>query len=211
MKIARALAILILIVSSVPALAQGVDWTGWVSWAELGSTDLEDPEFDVNLKFESSVGFGVSANWFCWNRFSTELAAMALQADAELGVGGFDQKFDFGTLDLTPITLTFQAHLNPDARFDPYIGLGAAYVLVDDLASEDLRELGTEAVEIDDEFTFLVNAGVGISITPNFGITIDARYIPLEPAARAIDDPEELVLELNPLIISAGLRWRFGQ
>lgn len=210
MKIARALAILIL-VSSVPASAQGVDWTGWVSWAELGSTDLEDPEFDVNLEFESSVGFGISANWFWWDRFSIELAAMALEPEAEVTVGGFDQELDFGRLDMMPITLTFQAHLNPDARFDPYIGLGAAYVMVDGLASDDLRELGTEEVEVDDEFTFLVNAGVGISISPNFGITIDARYIPLEPVARAVDDPEELDLELNPLIISAGLRWRFGQ
>jgi outer membrane protein W len=210
MRLRLVLTIALVTLCTAPAYSQGADLIGWASWVDLGEQEFDQSE----LEFDSSVGFGVSANWFWMDRFSTELTAMALEADAsletEVGIPELDA-FDFGTLDMTALMVTFQFHVSPDSTFDPYFGLGAAYVITDDLDSEDLRLLEIGAIEIDDEFSFVVNAGVGFAITPNFGINLDARYIPLEPAARAINDPQEVDLELNPLIVSLGLRFRFGQ
>jgi outer membrane protein W len=207
MKLLRSLAVL-LVVSAVPMSAQGTDFTLWASWVQLESHRFDDPEFDIDLDFESSVGFGASANWFWGDHLSTELAVMSLNADAELSTGFPEGPviFPLGSLDITPLMFTAQYHFSPDSALDPYLGVGVAHVLTGDL----LDESDPDAIpaEFDDETGVLFNAGIGFSVTPNFGLTLDARYIPLEPTVT--DDLDEFKVELNPLIVSAGLRWRFG-
>jgi outer membrane protein W len=208
MKVMRILAVVLLVVSAVPVWAQGTDITLWASWVQLESHSFDDPEFDIDLDFESSVGFGASANWFWGDHFSTELGVMSLKADAELSTGFPEGPvvFPLGSIDITPIMLTAQYHFSPDSAFDPYLGVGVAHVMTGDL----LDESDPDAVpaEFDDETGVLFNAGIGFSVTPNFGLTLDARYIPLEPTVT--DELDEFEVTLNPLIVSAGLRWRFG-
>ena len=213
MKSFRFIALAILVLGSSAAFAQGTDVALWGSWAQFGSQDIEDPDLDVSLEFEGGIGFGASANWFWGDHFSTELFGMAMSVESELEFGfpGQDPtEAELGSFDMTAIMFTGQWHFAPDSRIDPYLGIGAAYVLIDDLAVEPDSPFEVATVEIDDEFTFLANAGVGIAFTPGFGMNLDVRYIPLEPASQALGDPDEVVLELNPLIVSLGLRWRFG-
>lgn len=163
MRLLRIVAILSLLAGTAPGFAQGIDLAAWASWVELDSQSFDDPSgFTADLEYDSTAGFGASANWFWWDRFSTELSVLSLEADVTLNAGGpLPTQFDFGTLELTPMMLTFQFHLSPDGRFDPYVGIGGAYVLANDLDSPDLRLLEAGPIEVDDEFTFLVNAGVG--------------------------------------------------
>lgn len=213
MKSFRFIAMAILMLGSTAAFAQGTDVAIWGSVAQFGAQDIEDPDFDVSLEFESGIGFAASANWFWGDHFSTELMGMVIDVDSSLEIaipGEEEFESELGSFELTPIMFTGQWHFAPDSRIDPYIGIGAAYVMIDDLAISDESTLEVVNVEIDDEFTFLANAGLGIAFTPGFGMNIDVRYIPLEPASFAEGDPEELDLELNPIIFSVGLRWRFG-
>lgn len=206
----------LLLLFAVPVFAQGNDVAIWGSWAQFNSQNIADPDFDVELEFEDATGFGISANWFWTDRFSTELMAIALDSDAQINISAPGEPgvaLSLGSLDVTPIMLTAQFHLSPDGAIDPYIGVGAAYVLLGDLQPDPLVE--APPVELEDEVTFLVNAGLQFSITPNFGIILDARYMPLQ--AEPEDDEEgdeeleeEEEVDLDPIIVSLGLRWRFG-
>lgn len=210
---AGAAALIIMIVGGMPAEAQIADVAVWGSWAQFGSQEIADPDFDAELEFDDGSGFGVSANWFWNENFSTELFAMALDTDAVFRVGlGTSPREDInlGSIDLTPIMLTGQYHFAPRGRVDPYVGAGLAYVLADDLEAFVSEDLEVERVMIDDELTFVLNAGLGVALTPAFGLNLDLRYLPLEPASQTAGDPEELDLEMNPMIVSVGLRYRFG-
>ena len=207
-------AFLITLLAALPALAQTpIDVSVFAAWVDAqGDTAFEE---GLEADFESGTGFGVAVNWFWGNRLSTEFAASAVSLDAGLEAAdegdNEDEEFliDLGSVDLTPITATLQFHFARDSRIDPYVGVGAAWVLAGDLESEDLDLLEIGEVEVDDEFTYLLNAGLGVHFTNTFGLYLDAKYIPLEPATRAAGDPEDVEIEINPVIFSAGLKFRF--
>lgn len=207
MKSAAA-AFLLVAALAAPAVAQDtpVDLTVWYSWLDLqGSNDFED---GFATEFESGEGFGASTNIFFTDRFSGEIAIFKVRADAELT---FDGAFplSIGSIDLVPVSLGVQFHPAGPARFDPYIGAGVAYVMADDLESDDLTNVGLGTIEIDDEVTWMANAGLGIQLTKSLGLALDARYIPVKPASTSSFTGVEQDLELTPLIVSAGLRLRF--
>jgi outer membrane protein W len=198
--------LLLVLVAALPALAQApVDISVFASWVDAQGDTIfaEGPE----TNFESGDGFGVAVNWFWGRSLSTELSASALKMDAGLDLGG-EPFVDLGSIDLTAISLTFQYHFARDSVIDPYLGVGAAWVMVEDLESDDL-DLLFGPLEADDEFTYVLNAGLGIRLTQSFGLYLDAKYMPLEIATRAAGDTEDTKLEIDPMIISAGIRIRF--
>ncbi|MFN2442383.1 MAG: OmpW family protein [Thermoanaerobaculia bacterium] len=203
--------------AAMPAFAQSrsVDLTGWVTWVDPSGDDtfegVEDVD-DLNLEFDTEQGFGIGINVFWSSRFSTEFAASISEPDLDLRFSEPGAPAIAGSLEMIPITAVLQFHLNPDGRFDPYIGAGAAWVLFDEVQSNQLREIDIDAIDFDDDFGFVVNAGMSIDITPTFAINLDAKYVPVESAARAVfagvgSDPVEI--EINPLILAAGLQIQF--
>jgi outer membrane protein W len=205
------IALLLVALAALPAFAQApVDVSVFASWVDAQGDMLFEDGSETD--FESGDGFGVAVNWFWGQRFSTELSASALTMDAGLLLpvdAGEPFLFDLGSVDLTPITATLQFHFARDSFIDPYVGVGAAWVMADDLESDDLDQLGVGPIEVNDEVTYVLNAGFGVRLTNFFGLYLDGKYIPLEPATRAIGDEEDIDLEINPLIVSAGLKFRF--
>lgn len=204
------LALTLTLVAS-PLMAQ-IDVAVWGSWLEpQGDNVFEDPVdpgAGTELEFDRAAGFGISANLHWGSRLSTELAAYAVSADTEITTSG-GPVFDLGSLDLTPITATLQFHFNRGGFVDPYIGAGAGYILANDLSSDDLDALEIGDIEIDDEITWLLNAGLDFGFTPNFGVVVDAKYLEFEPASRAVGDLEDTDIAIDPLLLSLGLRWRY--
>lgn len=207
------IAFLLGMLAAFPAFAQApVDVSVFASWVDAqGETPLEE---GLELDFESGTGFGVAVNWFWGTRISTEFAASAVSLDGTIeaddeGADDEDPLVDLGSIDMMPITATLQFHFARDRMFDPYLGIGAAYILADDLASDDLDALEIGPIEVDDEFTYVLNAGIGVRFTDTFGLYLDGKYIPFEPATRAEGDPEDFDVEINPIVFSAGVRFRF--
>jgi outer membrane protein len=210
--------ILILAVASlaaVPAFAQSrsVDLTGYVSWMDPSgdNTIVDDPDGTIDINFDADQGFGIALDVFWSNRISTELAVMKFSPEAAFeGTGGFESLIA-GDLDMMPITATLRFHFAPESRFDPYIGAGVAYVLFDEISSRNLSDIDIDALDVDDDYGFLLNAGFSFDITPNFALVLDAKYVPVESSinARGAGPAEALNLEINPLILSAGLSFQF--
>lgn len=201
------IALLLVLVAALPSLAQApIDVNVFASWVDAQGDNLLDE--GVETRFESGDGFGVSVNWFWGQRLSTELSASALTMDAGLDLDG-EPLVDLGSVDLTPIALTLQFHVARDSVIDPYLGVGAAWVLADDLESTDLDLLEIGTIDVDDEITYVLNAGLGVRLTRGLGLYLDGKYIPFEPATRAVGDAEDVNLEITPMVFSAGLRLRF--
>lgn len=204
-----------LVVLSFPALAQErfFDLTGYVAWVDTSSEGTFDDTTadDVDVNFDGTLGYGVAANIFFGDRLSTEFAIVRVNSEV-----GFRRRAAGPVAnteaEIMPITAVLQFHLLPNARIDPYIGAGAAYVLIDDVdAPDELGNIDFESLDFDDDVGLALNAGVGIRLTNNLGLTLDAKYVPLESSATAVrtTGDEEVRFDMNPVIFSAGLSLRF--
>lgn len=201
-------AVLLLLCASTSVFAQerNVRITVWASQVEMQG----DNEFDDGFtsEFDDGAGLGASINWGLGRFLSLEAAAFGLRSEAGLLLDG-TAPVDLGSLNLTPIMAGVQVHPLANSRFDIYAGAGAAYVITDDFNSRDLDTLGLGRIELDSDFTYYINAGIGFQITEGFGIALDARQIAYEPSSRSTATGVEQDLDITPRIYSAGLRLRF--
>jgi outer membrane protein W len=207
MRLKSAIALLFLC-AALPLAAQGrnIHVTVFYSQAEMqGENDFGD---GFETEFDDGRGYGASANLSIGRFFSVEAAAFSLRADSQL-VFEDAAAFDLGSLNLTPISLGGQFHVLGSSRFDPYVGGGIAYVLGDDFFTSDLEFAGVGRIELENEFTYYINAGIAFQISEGFGIVIDGRQIQYEPNTRSAATGVEQELEITPRILSAGLRLRF--
>lgn len=203
-----AIVALLLLFAGAPLVAQDrkSQLTVWASQTEMkGDSDFEG---GFQTDFDDGNALGASVNLFLNDRFSVEGSAFGLRSETGLVLDG-TPVLDLGKLDLTILSAGAQFHLLGQSRFDPYIGAGGAYVIADDFASGDLLSAGLGTIELDNEFTFYGNIGIGFQITPGFGLVIDARYVPYEPSSRSSVTGIEQDLEISPQILSAGLRLQF--
>jgi len=169
--------------------------------------DVDETEFDFD---DAATGYGASANIFFGDRLSAEFAIANVSAEASgrrraVG-GGFT-----GDVDMMPVTAVLQFHFAPNAFIDPYIGGGAAYVLFDDFETQGISNL--DRIDIEDDVGFAINAGVGLRLGGRFRANVDAKYIPLEANATAVNVAPGSGVEgrfnVSPIIISAGVGLSF--
>ena len=61
---------------------------------------------------------------------------------------------------------------------------------------------------MDNKTTYALGAGLAVTLTPRLGLVLDARYILLELSGRLAGE-ESIEIDMDPLLLSAGLRIRF--
>lgn len=214
MKFSRLLILLALAAGVTPALAQNrlIDLSAFATWVDPSGENsfrFDPGGSDVQTDFDADQGWGVAVNVFWSNRISTEFAAAMVEPDLNIRSA---VPFSEG-LQMMPLTAVLQFHLLPRSGFDPYVGVGAAYVIFDDIeGSEDLDEVNIDAIDFDDDVGLVLNAGVSWALSRGFGLYLDGKYVPIESAARAVftqGPGQETDIEINPLMLSAGLSFRF--
>lgn len=186
----------------------------FLSAAKLDETSFTDSETGVDLQigFDEDLGYGVSYSRYFSDRVSVELALQKLGGDVELSVSGPDLPpftADAGEMDLTAISATARWHFaRPSARFTPYIGAGVARVTgeVGILGDPEDPE-SSDTIDLESETTWLANAGIDFRLTPNLSLAGDVKYIAYEPKEDGVPDEERI--EVNPLVISASVKFRF--
>lgn len=208
--------IALLAASPLAAQSRSVDLYGFVNWVDPSGDSVFDADGldDARVEFDSAQGFGVAVNVFFSNRVSAEFAASVVEPDVVFRSD--NPAFPLltgGELEMIPITATLQYHFNPDGRFDPYVGLGAAYVLFDEVGGlSDVGGVNVDAIDFDDDVGLVVNAGLTFDITPTFALYVDGKYVPVSSSATArfaTGPGTSTDIDINPLIISAGLGIQF--
>jgi outer membrane protein W len=211
--------LLVIALAFLPTLAFAqvgmLDVTARAVWADpSGEGDFQDSDADFDL--DTSEGYGLGVNIRFGDRISTEFAAAMIESDATLESGTVGQTFNLGQLEMIPITGTLQFHLLGGSRIDPYIGGGVAYVLFDELSSDDLRDIDPdiEAIDFEDDIGYTANAGITFNILSGMGINLDAKWIKVSSATVVREtsptvEPEEVEIDIDPLLISAGINFRF--
>jgi outer membrane protein W len=174
----------------------------FISTSQFDDSELRDGVDTFDIEFDEDMGYGLLFNRYWTNGFSTEFAYQQLGADLTLSLE--DIRADAGDLDLDVLTATGQFHFLRGSMISPYIGGGAAYVS-GEAGAVDEDEL--EDVDLESDLDFLVNAGLNVGLGRSFSIFLDGKYIMYE--ARGEDDTDDVALDVNPLVISGGIKLRF--
>lgn len=203
----------LLLLLAPPAFAdRTVDLTGFVTWVDPnseGTFDSPDDQIDVDLGDE--MGYGASVNIFWTDRISTEFAVS--QIDSSFGLNARQRAVNVvgSNIDMIPVTGVLQFHFAPNGVIDPYIGAGAAYIVFGDVTGDNAGNLAIDDIDSDD-LGLVINAGLGIRLGERFGLVGDVKYVPVGSSARGVlndDNGTETNIEINPIIVSAGLQIRF--
>ena len=184
------------------AAAQSNELGVFASTSQFEDSEIEDAGDVFDAEFDEDMGLGVLYNRFWFGGFSTEFAYQRLGADLTLSADEISE--DIGELDLDILSATAQLHMARGAILSPYIGGGVAYVS-GEAGSIDEDEI--ETVDLENELEFLANAGLNLNLGRSFGIFLDGKYILYEARGEGESDGE--ALDVNPLIISAGVKFRF--
>jgi outer membrane protein W len=176
-----------------------------ISTSQFEDPTLRDPEGDVSLEFDENVGWGVSYNRYWTDMFSTELSYQTLSGDMSASTVGFPT-IDVGELDARALTAIAQLHFRRATRFSPYIGVGAAQ-MTGEIDPAPIPEETPDAVDLESELTWVANVGVDFALGKHVALAADAKFISWE--AMAEDDPEEEELDISPVILSVGVKFRF--
>ena len=161
------------------------------------------------LDVVTSRGFGASVEVFWRDDVSTRVSASFLNPAAIL----FPENppptdVDLGTLGLDIYAATARWHYGIARNVSAFAGGGGAFVVIGNL---DDRFGDEVEVNFDPELTFIVEGGARYRFRERIVFELGVAYLPVEGTPDVvktnIDLPETFAFD--PLIVSAGVAWRF--
>lgn len=190
---------------SLPLLAQS-DIGLWVSKPSFETNRFDEEGEEIEFGFEEDLGYGASFT-HRWGALGLDLGVTSMSAEMTVSLDDLGEA-EFGEMELMAYTAALQWHFAPGSRIQPYIGGGFAYVTGQVNLDNVFGEIEDE-FDLDNETTWVANGGVNFNISDRFAIGGDVKYIPYSP--RAEDDATDDRLDVNPLVVSFGVRLRFGR
>lgn len=204
----RKLLVGFMVLAPVVLLAQNNDIGVFLSAASYSSTTFSNPEAPgetSRINFDEGTGYGVSYDRFWTPNISTELAYT--EVDSDVSTEGYDAlSGDVDGAHFWMWTVIAKYHARRFGRTMPYAGGGLAHTngYIDVVG----QVFETDTLFFNVETTWVANLGVAYAATPIVILALDAKYVPY--SINEIDgEATEDSIDVNPLMISAGIHWRF--
>ena len=189
---------------ATPLFAQSNSVTLSLLQPQFSNESASTQDEQIPIELQSRTGFAIeAAHQFGRTSIGVRVARMTSPLEAE-----FDTTtVGAGSLTLTPISANLMVH-GRRGRFEPYAGAGAAYVMTSNLHSGGLDSLGLGSVQVENDLTYVLNAGAVVAISPRFGVNFEARYMPVDVTAES-DFAGNGDVKFKTLTLGAGLKWSF--
>lgn len=200
-----------------PAMAKDrfFELIGRATWIDSTGDSLDfDQDADFGLEFDDEVGFGLAFNAYLTDRLSVEIGGTLIEPDFVLVVFEPDGPLSTQGLEMIAVTGALQFHLFGSGRFDPYVGVGGTYLIFDEVDTiVDITENDVEAIEFEDDVGWMVNAGLNIGLWERIALNLDVKYSRNVIDGLVTFDRGDFTsgrnVDFNPVLVSAGINWRF--
>jgi len=185
--------------------AEGVRRTGI-------TTDQSPGQQQFTPDFSNGWGAGAGLNVWLSDRLSIEGKASGFRSELHVTAFGSDFVTDanLGHAQIYPIMAVLQWHPMEHGLIRPYIGAGAAHIILKDV-NQRIGGSGATGIEFNDPTGLLLDAGLRIHISNKWDAFGDVRYVPVETRGKTTfpGTAASLRLEVKPLIAGFGVAYRF--
>ncbi|HUH60190.1 MAG TPA: OmpW family outer membrane protein [Candidimonas sp.] len=186
---------------AAPASAyEGGDWL-----VKAGITHVA-PKSNNGKVINNSVGIDVGSS----TRPSVSLTYMATRNVGVELLGAFPFKHDIkaqglgniGSTKQLPPTLSLQWHFLPDAKIQPYVGVGVNYTTFFSTKSS----LGN--LKLQDSWGLAAQLGVDVQLTDRWFMNADIRYIDIQSKVK-LNGQNIGKVQIDPIVATVGIGYRF--
>lgn len=147
----------------------------------------------------------LTLTYFLNKNIAAELFCCFAKFDAE-GKGSING-VDLGDFWVFPPIVTLQYHFDPIGGFKPYVGAGVEYMA---FFGEGNSSLGGAQIELDNAWGFAVQAGFDLEVGQGWYLNADIKKVWLETDASWKGTAVNATVDVDPLIVSVGLGYRFN-
>ena len=174
----------------------------------LRRDDVGTPaEFHIEQQVENGEGFGIEGECLVKPRLGVALTLLSVSNDSmRMTDTSTEWLMDSADLDWLGLTVGVNYHFTePDSTFNAFIGPFLGYVNFDDPTYRLGGSQGSVEASIDNELTWGVHLGFDVPARQGFGFYGGVRYFDLGVEFQN----EDLELDLNPVVVNAGVSYRF--
>jgi len=143
----------------------------------------------------------VSLEYYVTRNLGIEvLAALPFKHDVHL------EGVKAATVKQLPPTVSLQWHFLPDAKVNPFVGLGLNYTRF--FSIDETGPLAGTRLGLGDSWGLAAHAGVDVALAPQWTLTVDARWIDIESEAK-VDGTRVGDVRIDPLVYGLSAGYRF--
>lgn len=106
-----------------------------------------------------------------------------------------------------PPTFSLQYHFDTNGKFRPYVGAGLNYTLFFD--EETTSALPDTTLSLDDSFGLAAQLGADFDLTDKMFLNLDVRWVDINTDASIPEAPLNFEVEIDPMVYSLTLGWKF--
>jgi outer membrane protein len=210
-----ALAAAIVTLGAVPASAESGDWLVRLRGIAVAPTESSSavlPTFPgATVGVETAFVPELDFTYFITKNIAAELILATSPHDI-FGKGALAGLKIADTMALPP-TLTVQYHFAPDAKFDPYLGVGANWTIfyAEDTSDALDAAIGATAISLSDSFNWAAQAGFNVRVSDRWHFNADVKFININTTAtlRTGALVNTVDVDLDPIVAGIGFGYRF--
>lgn len=160
--------------------------------SDNGQLTVGDITVDNSIGPSLNVAYYFSPNW------AVDVLA-ALPFEHDFSINGAEA----GNTKHLPPTVTLQYHFLPQAKVQPFVGVGLNYTLFMD---EQLNS--GNKLELDDSFGLAAQVGVDVPLNQQWRVGFDARFVDIDSDAK-VDGQSIGEINIDPIVYSLNVGYRF--
>ncbi|MGH8811975.1 MAG: OmpW/AlkL family protein [Advenella sp.] len=165
----------------------------------------------IDLDVNDSTRPSFSLTYMATRHLGVELLAAA-PFKHDIRGSAADLGGDLGRIGITrhlPPTLSVQWHFLPNARVQPYVGVGLNYTtFFHTRPTGALRALGVDKLKLSDSWGLAAQVGADVKINDNWFLNASVRYIDIKTSVR-LDGTKIGTAKINPWVATVGAGYRF--
>lgn len=176
------------------------------------TTQTADPATGrAKLSFHSKTGYGIGFDHFLSPNLAFHASAERMHADTRVDLLDQGIGANVGTIDLNEYDAALHWYFLSHSAVRPFAGAGIARIQNAKIHTPgEFTDSGLdETTSFDSKTTWLVDAGVDITVGANGAIVLSAKYRPYKTGYGAAPEDPVQFLHLDPVTFAAGFRWRF--
>lgn len=161
--------------------------------------ESSDMNIAAKVKVDNSIVPELDLTYFFTPNIAAEVIAAVTPHDIKTNTG-----VDAGDVWLLPPTLTLQYHFTQLQQVKPYLGAGINYT---HFFNEDGGALN--AVEYDDSFGAVLQAGMNIPVQDNWHVNLDVKKVFINTTAKFSPSGIRADVDIDPWLIGVGVGYKF--